>query len=69
MYIFTPRQMQDALGIPHGQVQKCIRFDHDEVMAWTKRWLQDVKDQDIDARADPASQRRSLQQALAALPA
>nr|CBJ53395.1 protein of unknown function [Ralstonia solanacearum CFBP2957] len=57
------------MGIPHGQVQKCIRFDHDEVMAWAKRWLQEAKDQDIDARADPASQRRSLQQALAALPA
>ncbi|MEF3062792.1 hypothetical protein [Ralstonia solanacearum] len=69
MYIFTPRQMQDALGIPHRRVQKRIRFDHDEVMAWAKRWLQEAKDQDIDTRADPASQRRSLQQALAALPA
>ena len=68
LYIFTQKQMRDALGIPHRRVQKLIRFDRDEVMAWARRWLQDAKDQGIDARADPASQRRSLQQALAALP-
>ncbi|ATI29437.1 hypothetical protein CVV70_04515 [Ralstonia solanacearum] len=67
-YIFAQRQMRDALGIPHRRVQKRIRFDRNEVMAWAKRWSQDAKNQGIDARADPASQRRSLQQALAALP-
>ncbi len=52
---------------PHRRVQKLIRFDRDEVMAWARRWLQDAKDQGIDAKADPAGQYRSLQQALASL--
>jgi len=69
LYIFTQKQMREALGIPHRRVQKLIRFDRDEVMAWAKRWVQDAQDQGIDAKADPASQRRSLQQALASLPA
>jgi hypothetical protein len=38
-------------------------------MAWAERWLQDAKDQGIDAKADPAGRYRSLQQALASLPA
>ncbi|AEG71084.1 hypothetical protein RSPO_m00444 (plasmid) [Ralstonia solanacearum Po82] len=36
-YIFARRQMRDALGIPHRRVQKRIRFDRNEVMAWAKR--------------------------------
>ncbi|MDA0575893.1 helix-turn-helix transcriptional regulator [Burkholderia gladioli] len=32
LYIFTQRQMREALGIPHRRVQKLIRFDRDEVM-------------------------------------
>jgi hypothetical protein len=38
-------------------------------MAGARRWLQDAKDQGIDANADPAGQYRSLQQALASMPA
>ncbi|WP_215842880.1 helix-turn-helix domain-containing protein [Acidithiobacillus montserratensis] len=68
LYIFTQRQMREALGIPHRRVQKLIRFDRDEVMVWAKRWLQDAQDQGIDVKADPASQRRSLLHALASLP-
>ncbi|SBP90058.1 conserved hypothetical protein [Thiomonas delicata] len=37
-------------------------------MAWAKRWLQEAKDQGINAKTDPDDQRRSLQQALASLP-
>jgi hypothetical protein len=37
-------------------------------MAWARRWVQDAKDQGIDVKTDPASQRRSLQQALVSLP-
>jgi poly-gamma-glutamate capsule biosynthesis protein CapA/YwtB (metallophosphatase superfamily) len=51
------------------RVQKLIRFDRDEVMAWAGRWLKDAKDQGIDAKAEPAGQYRSLQQAPASLPA
>ena len=40
-----------------------------QVMAGARRWLQDAKDQGIDANADPAGQYRSLQQALASMPA
>jgi hypothetical protein len=68
-YIFSHEQTRDSLGVPHRRVQKLIRFDHDEVMAWARRWLQDATDQGIDAKADPAGQHRSLQQALASLPA
>lgn len=60
---------RDSLGVPHRRVQKLIRFDRDEVMAWARRWLQDAKDQCIAAKGDPAGQYRSLQQALASLPA
>lgn len=67
--IFSHRQTRDSLGVPHRRVQSLIRFDRDEVMAWARRWLQDVNDQGIDARADPACQYRSLQQGLASLPA
>jgi hypothetical protein len=69
LHIFSPKQTQDSLGVPHRRVQKPIRFDRDEVMPWAWRWLQDAKDQGIDAKADPADQHLSLQQALASLPA
>jgi hypothetical protein len=69
LYIFSHKQARDALGVPHRQVQKPIRFDRSKVMAWARRWLQDAQDQGIDATADPAGQYRSLQQALASLPA
>jgi KaiC/GvpD/RAD55 family RecA-like ATPase len=69
LYIFSHKQTRDSLGVPHRRVQKLIRFDRNEVMAWARRWLQDAKDQGIDAKADPAGQYRSLQQALASLPA
>lgn len=68
LYIFSHKQTRDSLGVPHRRVQKLIRFDRDEAMAWARRWLQDAKDQGIDAKADPASRHRSLQQALASLP-
>ena len=69
LYIFTQKQMREALGIPHRRVQKLVRFDRDEVMAWAKRWVQDAQDQGIDVKADPAGQNRSLLHALASLPA
>ena len=69
LYIFSHKPTRDSLGVPHRRVQKLIRFDRDEVMAWARRWLQAAKDQRIDAKADPAGQYRSLQQALASLPA
>jgi hypothetical protein len=52
--------MREALCIPHRRVQKLARFDRDEVMAWAKRWVQDVQDQGLDVKADPASQSRLL---------
>jgi hypothetical protein len=69
LYVFSHKQTRDSLGVPHRRVQKLIRFDRDEVMAWARRWLQDAKDQGIDAKADPAGQHQSLHQALASLPA
>lgn len=60
LYIFTQKQMREALGIPHRRVQKLVRFDRDEVMAWAKRWVQDAQDQGIGVKADPASQSRSV---------
>jgi hypothetical protein len=69
LYVFTQKQIREALGIPHRRVQKLVRFDRDEVMAWAKRWVQDAQDQGIDVKADPASQSRSLLHALASLPA
>jgi len=68
LYIFSHNQKRDSLGVPHRRVQKLIRFDRDEVMAWARRRLQDARDQGIDVKADPAGQYRSLQQALASLP-
>ena len=67
--VSSHKQPLDSLGVPHRRVQKLIRFDRDEVMAWARRWLQAAKDQGIDMKADPAGQYRSLQQALASLPA
>jgi hypothetical protein len=69
LYIFNHKQTRESLAVPLRRVQTRIRFDRDEVMAWAKRWSQCAKDQGIDAKADPASQFRSLQQALASLPA
>ena len=68
LYVFTQKQVREALGIPHRRVQKLVRFDRDEVMVWAKRWVQDAQDQGIDVKADPASQSRSLLHALASLP-
>lgn len=69
LYAFSHKQTRGSLGVPHRRVQKLIRFDGDEVMAWARRWLQEAKDQGIDVTTDPAGQYRSLQQALASLPA
>ena len=66
--ILTQKQTRDALGIPYRRVQKLIRFDRDEVMAWAQRWSQNTKDLGIDVQAAPGDQRRSLRQALAPLP-
>ena len=68
LYVFTQKQVREALGIPHRRVEKLIRFDYEEVIAWAKRWSQDSEDQGIHAKIDPGEQRRSLQQALASLP-
>ncbi len=68
LYIFTQKQMRDALGIPYRRVQKLIRFDRDEVMAWARRWSQNTKDLGIDVKTNPGDQYRTLQQALASLP-
>ena len=67
LYVFTQKQVREALGIPHRRVEKLIRFDYDEVIAWVKRWSQEAEEQGIHAQIDPGEQRRSLQQALAAL--
>lgn len=69
LYNFSHKQTRDSLGVPHRRLQKLIRFDRDEVMAWARRWLQEANDQGIDAKGHPAGQYRSLQQALASLPA
>ncbi|MDR0578188.1 MAG: hypothetical protein LBI87_11825 [Candidatus Accumulibacter sp.] len=53
LYIFTQKQMREALGIPHRRVRKLIHFDRDEVTAWAKRWSRDAKDQGIAAKAAP----------------
>ena len=37
-HVFTQKQVREALGIPHRRVEKLIRFDYDEVMAWAKRF-------------------------------
>lgn len=68
LYVFTQKQVREALGIPYRQVEKLIRFDYEEVLAWARRWSQDAEDQGIHAKIDPGEQRRSLQQALASLP-
>ncbi len=68
LYVFAHKQVREALGVPHRRVQKLIRFDLDEVIAWAKRWSQAANAQSIDAKTDPAGQYRSLQQALASLP-
>jgi hypothetical protein len=65
---FAHKQVREALGVPHRRVQKPIRFDLEEVMAWARRWSQATSDQGIDAKTDPASQYQSLQQAPASLP-
>lgn len=67
MYLFTQKQMREALGIPHRRVQKLIRVDRDEATAWAKRWVQNAQDQGIDVKADPSSQSRSLLHPLASL--
>jgi len=69
LHIFSHKQTRESLGVPHRRVQKLIRLDRDEVMAWAKRCSKGAKNQGIDAKAAPASQYRSLQQALASLPA
>ena len=68
LYVFTQKQVREALGIPHRRVEKLIRFDYEEVIAWAKRWSQEAEDQGIHAQIDPSEQRRSLQQALASMP-
>lgn len=67
--VLSHQQTRDSLGVPHRRVQKLIRFDRDEVMAWARRWLQAAKGQGIDVKTDPAGQYRSVQQALTSLPA
>lgn len=57
--------MRDALGVPDRRVQKLIRFDRDEVMAWAKRWSQEAKDQGIESKADPAYRHRWLRRVQA----
>ncbi|MGC8504375.1 MAG: hypothetical protein ACP5MM_06230 [Acidithiobacillus sp.] len=68
LYIFTQKQTRDALGIPYRRVQKLIRFDRDEAMAWAQRWLQNTKELGIDVTTAPGDQYRTLQHALASLP-
>ncbi len=68
LYIFTQKQTRDALGIPYRRVQKFIRLDRAEVMAWAQRWLQNTKDLGIEVTTAPGDQYRTLQQALASLP-
>ncbi|MFZ1180510.1 MAG: hypothetical protein WAN92_03160 [Herbaspirillum sp.] len=69
LYVFTQKQVRDALSIPYRRVGSLIRFDYAEVIAWVKRWTQEAEEQGIHAQVDPSEQRRSLQQALASLPA
>jgi hypothetical protein len=32
LYVFTQKQVREALGIPHRRVEKLIRFDYEEVV-------------------------------------
>jgi hypothetical protein len=68
MYVLTHPQMREALGIPHTKIGKLIRFRLDEVMAWGRRWSAECDE--IAESEDPATDhRRTLQKALASLPA
>jgi hypothetical protein len=66
LYVFTHLRVRESLGVPHRRISKQIRFDLDEVMAWAKRWSQDMQNLGIDTR-DPATEHRTLQQAIASL--
>lgn len=68
LYIFTHLRVRESLRVPHRRISKQIRFDLDEVMAWAKRWSRDMQDLGIDTR-DPATEHRTLQQAIASLTA
>lgn len=67
MYVLTHPQAREALGIPHTKVGKLIRFRLDEVMAWGRRWTAENGSAGIELPTDV--HRRTLQQALASLPA
>jgi len=67
LYVFTHLRVRESLGVP-SRISKQIRFDLDEVIAWAKRWSQDMQKLGIDTR-DPATEHRTLQQAIASLAA
>lgn len=62
----TPQQRPASKTAEPGR--KSRPFIHSGGARLTRRWLQDAKDQGIDAKPNPASHYRSLQQALASLP-
>ena len=65
-YIFTHLRVRESLGVSRRRISRQIRFDLDEVMASAKRWSQDMENLGIDTR-DPATEHRTLQQAIASL--
>lgn len=67
MYVLTHPQVREALGIPHTKIGKLIRFRLEEVMAWGRRWSAENEIAEPEQPID--DHRRTLQQALASLPA
>lgn len=67
-YIFTHLRVRESQRVPHRRISRQIRFDLDEVMAKAKRWSQDMENLGINTR-DPATEHRTLQQAIASLAA
>jgi len=67
MYVLTHPQVREVLGIPYTKIGKLIRCRLEEVMAWVRRRSAENEiakpEQPID------DHRRTLQQALASLPA
>ena len=69
MYILTHPNMRESLGIPFLHAGKLIRFKLDEIKAWTLRCSAEMEAHGIEVTKDPRTQRRTLLEALARLPA
>jgi len=64
LYIFTHPSMRKALEIPCIRVGKLVRFNMDEVTAWSKRTHAEMSDFGIQDTSDPAENRKSLLHAI-----